>query len=107
MIGEPPIIFLDEPSAGMDPVARRKMWYVIQDVAKTRPDSAVVLTTHSMEEADALCKKIVLQASGQVRCIGTPQQLKEWYGTGLELGIRLESPSDRELKDVADFWELP
>merc|ERR1719223_2470858 len=107
MIGEPPIIFLDEPSAGMDPVARRKMWYVIQDVAKTRPENAVILTTHSMEEADALCSRIVLQASGQVRCIGTPQQLKEWYGTGLELGIRLESPSAPELQALADAWKLP
>lgn len=107
MIGEPPIIFLDEPSAGMDPVARRYMWNVIEGVSKSRPDSAVILTTHSMEEADALCSRIVLQASGQVRCIGTPQQLKEWYGTGLELGIRLESPSARELDALAAAWKLP
>jgi len=107
MIGEPPIIFLDEPSAGMDPVARRHMWDVIQSVSQTRKDSAVVLTTHSMEEADALCSRIVIQASGQVRCIGTPQELKEWYGIGLELGIRLESPTKAELAKWAGERNLP
>lgn len=104
MVGEPPIIFLDEPSAGMDPVARRHMWNVIQDVASRRKDSAVVLTTHSMEEADALCSRIVVQASGQVRCLGTPQQLKEWYGSGLELGVRIESPLASEIEAMAGKW---
>uniref|UniRef100_A0A7S2K9A2 ATPase AAA-type core domain-containing protein n=1 Tax=Zooxanthella nutricula TaxID=1333877 RepID=A0A7S2K9A2_9DINO len=104
MIGEPPIIFLDEPSAGMDPVARRHMWDVIQETAERRRDSAVVLTTHSMEEADALCSRIAIQASGQVRCLGTPQQLKEWHGTGLELNVRLEVPQPAAVQDVCRRW---
>mmetsp|Transcript_45107 Transcript_45107/g.130239 ORF Transcript_45107/g.130239 Transcript_45107/m.130239 type:complete len:2061 (+) Transcript_45107:77-6259(+) len=104
VIGEPPIIFLDEPSAGMDPVARRHMWNVIQSIAQRREHNLVVLTTHSMEEADALCSKIAIQASGQVRCLGTPQQLKERHGSGLELNVRLESPSGQALRSRCSDW---
>ena len=51
MIGNPPIVLLDEPSTGIDPRARRFMWNVISRISKQRKKSAVVLTTHSMEEA--------------------------------------------------------
>lgn len=104
MIGEPPIIFLDEPSAGMDPVARRFMWDVIQSIAQRRQGSAVILTTHSMEEADALCSRIAIQASGQIKCLGTPQQLKDLYGTGLELNVRLEVPSRASVQVLCAKW---
>merc|ERR1719198_674499 len=104
MVGEPPIVFLDEPSAGMDPVARRHMWDVIQAIAGSRSGSAVILTTHSMDEADALCSRIAIQASGQIRCLGTPQQLKEWYGTGLELNFRLEVPPKRDIEQLCSSW---
>lgn len=105
MVGEPPIVFLDEPSAGMDPMARRFMWDVIQHIAHNRKGSAVILTTHSMEEADALCSRIAIQASGQLRCLGTPQQLKEWYGTGLELNIRLETPARGAVEALCAQWD--
>lgn len=104
VVGEPPIIFLDEPSAGMDPVARRHMWTVIQGIAQRREHNLVVLTTHSMEEADALCSQIAIQASGQVRCLGTPQQLKEWHGSGLELNARLGAPPREALEARCAAW---
>jgi ABC-type multidrug transport system ATPase subunit len=56
-VGNPPIILLDEPSAGMDPKARRFMWDVVANIASNKT-SAVILTTHLMEEAEALCTKI-------------------------------------------------
>jgi ABC-type multidrug transport system ATPase subunit len=56
MIGQPSIIFLDEPSTGMDPVARRFMWSVINDIC-CQGDTSVILTTHSMEECEALCQR--------------------------------------------------
>ena len=86
LIGEPPVIFLDEPSTGMDPFARRFMWGVIQDVAEKRKQSVVVLTTHSMEEAEALCSQIAIQVDGQFRCFGSAQHLKSRYGAGYEVG---------------------
>ncbi|RLN54985.1 hypothetical protein BBJ28_00026615, partial [Nothophytophthora sp. Chile5] len=55
LIGSPPIIFLDEPSTGMDPVSRRFMWDVIADISTRGKNSTIVLTTHSMEESEALC----------------------------------------------------
>uniref|UniRef100_A0A7S0ALK6 ABC transporter domain-containing protein n=1 Tax=Pyrodinium bahamense TaxID=73915 RepID=A0A7S0ALK6_9DINO len=104
LVGEPEVVFLDEPSAGMDPVARRQMWDVIQTMAQKRKSSAVLLTTHSMEEADALCSRIAIQCSGQLRCLGTPQQLKAWYATGLELNLRLQAPTRSEVRQLCAEW---
>merc|ERR1719433_1918598 len=95
-IGEPPMVFLDEPSAGMDPVARRGMWSVVQNIADKRKKSVVILASHSMEEAEALCSRIAIQVDGQFRCLGTSQQIKSKYGQGLELNIRLATPSPDE-----------
>jgi len=105
MVGEPEVVFLDEPSAGMDPVARRFMWDVIHTMSHRRRSSAVILTTHSMEEADALCSRLAIQCSGQLRCLGTPQQLKEWYGTGLELNVRLQAPTPVEVEPLCGAWQ--
>ena len=58
MIGAPRLIFLDEPSTGMDPVARRFMWSVIARVATERKQCSIILTTHSMEEVEALCEAL-------------------------------------------------
>jgi len=96
-IGEPPMVFLDEPSAGMDPVARRGMWSVVQHIADKRKKSVVILTTHSMEEAEALCSQVAIQVDGCFRCLGTPQQIKSKYGHGLELNVRLATPTPDDL----------
>jgi ATP-binding cassette, subfamily A (ABC1), member 3 len=69
-VGSPPVILLDEPSAGMDPAARRFMWEVVGNIAKSKT-SAVVLTTHSMEEAEALCTKMAIMVKGGIfKCFG-------------------------------------
>ncbi len=65
LVGNPPIIFLDEPSAGMDPEARRFMWSVVAKIAE-RKTSAIVLTTHSMEEAEALSTKMGIMVKGGI-----------------------------------------
>jgi ABC-type multidrug transport system ATPase subunit len=94
VIGEPPVIFLDEPSTGMDPFARRFMWSAIRDLAEKRKQSVVVLTTHSMDEAEALCSTIAIQVDGQLRCLGSAQQLKSQYGHGYEVLVKFDHPSD-------------
>jgi ATP-binding cassette subfamily A (ABC1) protein 3 len=58
LIGNPPVILLDEPSAGMDPEARRFMWGVVAKVSQQQKHSGVIITTHSMEEAEALSTKM-------------------------------------------------
>merc|ERR1712244_111514 len=86
MIGNPPVILLDEPSTGMDPVSRRFMW---EFIATTMSGRCVILTTHSMEECEALCNRIGIQVNGQLKCIGTAQHLKQRYGKGYQLDITL------------------
>lgn len=71
MIGNPPIVFLDEPSTGMDPEARRFMWDVISRISTERKRSSIILTTHSMEEAEALSTKIGIMVDGELKCIGS------------------------------------
>ena len=58
LVGNPPVILLDEPSAGMDPEARRFMWGVVAKVSQDQKQSGVVISTHSMEEAEALSTKM-------------------------------------------------
>jgi len=71
LLGNPPVIFLDEPSNGIDPEARRFMWDVISRISTERKHSSIVLTTHSMEEAEALGTKIGIFVSGEMKTIGS------------------------------------
>jgi ATP-binding cassette subfamily A (ABC1) protein 3 len=86
LIGDPEVVLLDEPSAGLDPVSRRNLWSVI---LKTMSQRAVILTTHSMEEAEALCQRIAIMVKGQIRALGTKQHLKHKFGSGYELSVKL------------------
>ncbi|KAG6632961.1 hypothetical protein I3843_12G015800 [Carya illinoinensis] len=79
LIGDPKLVILDEPTTGMDPITRRHVWDIINDAKKGR---AIVLTTHSMEEADILSDRIGIMAKGRLRCIGTSIRLKSQFGTG-------------------------
>jgi ABC-type multidrug transport system ATPase subunit len=86
MIGRPKAIFLDEPSSGMDVATRRNMWTAISESLSS---SSVVLTTHSMEEAEALSSRIAIMVNGTLRCIGTSQELKSKFGSGYILEVLL------------------
>jgi len=94
MIGEPSIVFLDEPSTGMDPVARRFMWDVISDIVTKRAKCSLILTTHSMAECEALCARIGIMVGGVLRCLGSAQRLRSKYGNGyqIEFGMVIPSP---------------
>ncbi|GMI21052.1 hypothetical protein TeGR_g11943 [Tetraparma gracilis] len=96
LIGDPSVLFIDEASSGMDPVARRKMWDLLSKLAKNR---SVVLTTHSMEEAEALCSRIMIMVSGRMRCLGSPQHLKTKYVDGFNVDVTCEY--DSEEGDIA------
>lgn len=85
MIGNPPVVLLDEPSSGMDPEARRFMWDLI---AKCK-DISIVLTTHSMEEAEALSTRLAIMVDGQFKCLGSIPHIKSKYGGGYELEVKI------------------
>jgi len=109
-IGEPRIVFLDEPSTGMDPVARRDLWKTILSLVKGGSTS-VVLTTHSMEECEALCPRIGIMAGGRLKCLGSAQHLKSRFGKGyqVELSIKAHSTNDEDylknLKTIVDSFD--
>ena len=93
LLGNPPIVLLDEPSAGMDPEARRFMWSVVEKISQREKKSAVILTTHSMEEAEALSTKMGIMVRGGIfRCYGSSQHVKNKYGIGYEIEVKIAKP---------------
>ena len=78
------VIILDEPTSGLDPYNRRTLWELIRKFKKNR---AIVLTTHFMEEADALSDRIAIMNHGQVKCCGSPLFLKNTFGSGYRLTL--------------------
>ena len=106
MIGNPPIILLDEPSTGMDPEARRFMWSVIHKMSKKGRKSSVIMTTHSMDEAETLCKRMGIMVNGEFVCLGTAHEIKTKYGYGYEADIRIKPMSIKQQKKILDKYEL-
>lgn len=102
LIGGPPVIFMDEPSTGMDPVARRLLW---DAVTRTRESGkAVIITSHSMEECEALCTRLAIMVNGQLKCLGSPQHLKCKFGSGYTLLAKTSRGGD-DLGAFKDFVE--
>ncbi|KAL8576510.1 hypothetical protein ACOMHN_003068 [Nucella lapillus] len=87
LIGNPPIIFLDEPTTGMDPKARRFLWNCINNIVKS--GRSVILTSHSMEECEALCGRLAIMVNGTFKCIGSIQHLKNRFGDGYTIILRV------------------
>lgn len=93
MLGTPPVLFLDEPSAGLDPNARRFLWDLITEIVKA--GRSVVLTSHSMEECEALCNRLAIMVNGAFKCIGSPQHLKSKYGDGYTMIMKVRGSSEQ------------
>lgn len=93
LIGDPAVVYLDEPSTGLDPASRRLLWEVVK---KARKGRAIVLTTHSMEEAEALCDRLGIFVGGRLKCVGDPKELTGRFGRYLSFTIT--TPSAQEEK---------
>ncbi|XP_052005252.1 phospholipid-transporting ATPase ABCA1b [Xyrauchen texanus] len=102
LIGAPPVVFLDEPTTGMDPKARRALWNCIHSVIKE--GRSVVLTSHSMEECEALCTRMAIMVNGRFRCLGSVQHLKNRFGDGYTIILKVAGP-DPDLQPVMKFIE--
>ncbi|XP_067120260.1 phospholipid-transporting ATPase ABCA1-like isoform X3 [Centruroides vittatus] len=102
LIGNPSVIFLDEPTTGMDPKARRFLWNCIIDLVKE--GHSVILTSHSMEECEALCTRLAIMVNGQFRCLGSIQHLKNKYGAGYTLTLRVGGELSN-MREVASYIE--
>ena len=100
MLCNPPIILLDEPSTGMDPEARRFMWSVIHKMSKKGKKSSVIMTTHSMDEAETLCKRMAIMVNGEFVCLGKANEIKNKYGYGYELNLRIKPMTEEQENEL-------
>uniref|UniRef100_A0A8C4ISC9 P-type phospholipid transporter n=1 Tax=Dicentrarchus labrax TaxID=13489 RepID=A0A8C4ISC9_DICLA len=89
MIGCPALVLLDEPTTGMDPHSRRFLWNAIMSVIQD--GRAVVLTSHSMEECEALCTRLAIMVNGTFKCLGTIQHLKYKFGDGYVVTMKIKA----------------
>ena len=82
IVGKPKVLFLDEPTLGLDVIARRELW---REIEKLKKETTIVLTTHYMEEAQALSDKIAVMIKGRLVAFGTLEDLEKMTGKkGLE-----------------------
>eukprot|EP00919_Chromeraceae_sp_WS-2016_P040686 GHVR01097097.1.p1 GENE.GHVR01097097.1~~GHVR01097097.1.p1 ORF type:complete len:171 (-),score=15.38 GHVR01097097.1:569-1081(-) len=86
MLGNPKIMFYDEPSSGVDPISRRYLWKSLTLSVKEKKTS-MVLTTHSMGEAESLCSLIGILIKGKFVCLNSAKKLKERYGKGYRITV--------------------
>jgi ATP-binding cassette, subfamily A (ABC1), member 3 len=84
LLGDSKLVILDEPTAGMDIGARRRLWDMLK---KYKEGRIIIMTTHYMEEADALGDRIGIMSEGRLACLGTPLSLKARFGKGHTLTI--------------------
>ncbi|NWS41907.1 ABCAA protein, partial [Probosciger aterrimus] len=96
MLGNPEVLLLDEPSTGMDPNGQRCVWKTLRASLKNK-ESGAILSTHYMEEAEAVCDRVAILVSGQLRCIGSIQYLKNKFGKGYLLEIKVKDPERADL----------
>lgn len=79
MLHEPQVVFLDEPTVGLDPVARKAVWRRLSEI-RQQTGMTIFLTTHYMEEADSLCQRVAIMSKGAISAIGAPEELKAALG---------------------------
>lgn len=100
LIHEPNVLFLDEPTLGLDPSSREIMWKYIQKLVKEK-NMSIILTTHYMEEADLLCNRIGIIDKGKIIALGSPSELKSKLG-GDTIRLKIRNNADiSPLKDLS------
>ena len=90
VLHSPRVLFLDEPTTGLDPQSRRAIWHMLGEMKKADPDLAVVLTTHAMDEADVLCDRVAIMDQGRILCEDAPEALKRGLATGEYVELETE-----------------
>ncbi|GAM24437.1 hypothetical protein SAMD00019534_076120 [Acytostelium subglobosum LB1] len=103
LMGNPKIVLLDEPSTGLDPASRKQLWDIINNYKRK---CAMLLTTHAMEEADALCDRLGLFVGGELKCIGSSSELKSRFGKGYKVMMTVELGHETEAQKFL-FEQIP
>lgn len=99
LMHRPKILFLDEPTLGLDPQSRERLWEYIENLAKNEKIS-IVITTHYMDEADKLCDRLVIIDSGKIVAIGSPEKLKKIIGGDIVI-LEVDNPKIDRLKKLS------
>lgn len=97
LIGNPKVVYMDEPSTGLDPASRNNLWNVVKRAKQGR---AIILTTHSMEEAEALCDRLGIFVDGSLQCIGNPKELKARYGGSYVFTMTTSADHEEEVESM-------
>jgi len=96
-VGDPELLFLDEPTTGLDPQARRHVWELVDGLKET--GRTIILTTHYMEEAERLCDRVAIMDHGRVIALGTPQQLIATLGGEDIVEFAVGASSDSQVRE--------
>ena len=104
LVNEPQVLFLDEPTAGLDPQVRREMYTIIEELRREK--KTILLTTHYIEEAERLCDRVAIIDYGRVIALGTPRELKQRSAGTTRIEVRLAHQAEdgalRQLDGVTD-----
>jgi ABC-2 type transport system ATP-binding protein len=105
LVNNPEVVFLDEPTAGLDPQVRREIYDIIEELRREK--KTVLLTTHYIEEAERLCDRVAIVDHGKIIKTGTPRELKQASANNTRIEVRLARPAAeaalRALEGVSDF----
>lgn len=100
LAGNPSIIILDEPTTGLDPMTKENLWKIFIKLKETK---SIILSTHSMDEADKLCDRIGILIKGTLSQVGTPRELKSIYASGSVITVKFSS----DIIDIPGLRNLP
>jgi len=101
MMGDPSILLLDEPTTGMDPCSRRFLWHVVRTLVND--GKSVIFTSHSMEECESLCSRLAVMVNGRLRCLGSAVHLRNKFGDGYTLRMRICDHSEKRRNAIIEF----
>lgn len=99
LIGAPEVVFLDEPTSGVDPRSRRRLWSTLIEFQQ-QTKSAIVMTSHSMNECECLCDRVAIMVGGQFKVLGSIQYLRTKLSQGFSLILKLKPDNLRHLQDL-------
>ncbi|MFN2385020.1 MAG: ABC transporter ATP-binding protein [Thermoanaerobaculia bacterium] len=92
VLHSPQVLFLDEPTTGLDPQSRRGIWEMFGELKALDPGLCILLTTHAMDEADVLCDRVAIMDRGRILCEGSPEALKRALQTGERVELEIDGP---------------
>jgi ABC-2 type transport system ATP-binding protein len=108
LVNDPKVVFLDEPTAGLDPQVRREIYDIIEELKHEK--KTILMTTHYIEEAERLCDRVAIVDHGKVIALGTPRELKAHSGGATRIEVRLSKPETngtlKNLEGVVDAREI-